>query len=319
MQIRILSADEVRQALSMEQAIEIMGSAFGQYSAGHATVPLRTRLETERGVSLIMPAFLHTSRDLAVKIVSVYDRNSSMGLPTISAMVVALDAETGMPLALINGETLTALRTGAAGGLAARLLSRKNCRTLALFGAGVQAEAQLEAAMQVRDIEKVLLVDPNEQKARELAGLVSNRPGAPRVEIINDPDRAAASADLIITATTSSRPLFDGTLVKPGTHVTGIGSFTPEMQEIDSHLVKKSLVVVDSRQACLAEAGDIIAGGGKIDAEIGEIVNGSHPGRTDDFQTTFFKSVGIAVQDAAVAAAILKSAAVKNLGTSIQL
>ncbi len=319
MRIRVLTADDVKSCLSMQQAIKAMGSAFGQYSAGKATVPLRTRLHTGKGVSLIMPAFLHTTQDVAVKIVSVYDQNPALGLPTISAMVLVLDADTGFPRALINGESLTALRTGAAGGLAAELLSRPDSRTLALFGAGVQAKAQLEAVLEVRSIEKVILVDPRQDAANQLAAWVAALENAPAVEIGHDPDQAAAAADIIAAATTSTRPLFSGRAVRPGTHITGIGSFTPEMQEIDAQVVKKALVVADSRQACLAEAGDIIAAGGRIDAEIGEIVNGSHPGRTSSAQITFFKSVGLAAQDAAAAAAILASAEKRGLGNSIEL
>ncbi len=319
MRIRVLTANDVGRCLSMQQAIEAMGSAFGQYSAGKATVPLRTRLNTDKGVSLVMPAFLHATKEMAVKIVSVYEQNPSRGLPTISAMVLVLDAETGFPVALINGESLTALRTGAAGGLAAELLSRPDSRTLALFGAGVQAGSQLEAVLEVRAIEKVIVVDPNIEAARRLADLAAQRANAPQVEIETDADRAAAAADIIAAATTATTPLFDGEAVRPGTHITGIGSFTPEMQEIDARVVRKALVVADSRQACLAEAGDIIAAGVQIDAEIGEIVNGSHPGRTSRSQITFFKSVGLAAQDAAAAVAILRNAERQDIGRVIEV
>ncbi len=319
MQLRILTADDVRRCLPMKDAIAAMEQAFGQYSAGRTRVPLRSRLHTERGVSLIMPAYLQGASELAVKIVSVYEDNPDLGLPTISAVVIALDAKTGFPKALINGESLTALRTGAAGGLAARLLSRPDSKALALFGAGVQARSQLEAVLEVRPIEKVTLIDPRQDAARRLASLVAEKENGPLIEIGQDPDQAAATADIIVTATTSAQPLFDGEVVKPGTHITGIGSFTPEMQEIDAVLVKKALVVADSRQACLAEAGDIIQAGGRIDAEIGEIVIGRHPGRTSNSQITFFKSVGLGVQDAAAAAAILDNAEKLGLGRIIDL
>ena len=119
MQIRILTGDEIRQALPMNKAIEAMRSAFGQFSAGQANVPLRSRLAGEKGVMLLMPAFMKTSKDLAVKLVSVYEDNPGLGLPTVSALVLVFDPQTGRPKALMEGDVLTGLRTGAAGGLAA--------------------------------------------------------------------------------------------------------------------------------------------------------------------------------------------------------
>ncbi len=152
MKIRILTADDVRAALPMKKAIEAMGSAFGQFSAGDATVPLREKVPSHKGVTLIMPAFLHKSEDLAVKIVSVYPDNPTLGLPTVAGTVLVLDPQTGMPTAFMEGDSLTAIRTGAAGGLAADLLARPDAATVALFGAGVQARSQLQAVMAVRKI-----------------------------------------------------------------------------------------------------------------------------------------------------------------------
>ena len=138
MEIRILTASDIRAALPMRAAVDAVGQAFKQFSSGNAEVPLRTRLHTEKGVTLLMPAYLKESRHLAVKTVSVYGDNPGLGLPTVTALVLVLDPRTGQPRALLEGDTLTALRTGAAGGLAAELLARKDAGRVVLFGAGVQ-------------------------------------------------------------------------------------------------------------------------------------------------------------------------------------
>ncbi|RME51894.1 MAG: ornithine cyclodeaminase [Caldilineae bacterium] len=317
--MRILSAADVTAALPMPAAIEAMRRAFGQLSAGEADVPLRARVATEKGVTLLMPAYLRQSRELGIKIVSVYGDNPSRGLPLIAAAVLVLDPETGFPRALMDGASLTALRTGAGGGLAADLLARKDARVVGLFGAGVQARAQLQAVMAVRSIERVYLRSRTRQSAERLAAEIATWPDAPAVTLADSPRQAVQHADIVIAATTSSTPVFDGHDLQPGTHVTGVGSFTPQMQEVDAVTVRRARVVVDSREACMAEAGDLIIPGAEIDAELGEIVNGEQPGRRSEEEITFFKSVGVAVQDAAAAAAVLAQAEARGLGTVVEL
>jgi ornithine cyclodeaminase/alanine dehydrogenase-like protein (mu-crystallin family) len=319
MQIRVLTAADIRSALSTTEAINGVERAYAQLSSGKATMPLRSRFHTQKGVTLLMPAHLHDSGDFAVKIVSVYGDNPKLGLPTVAATVLALDPETGMPLALMEGDSLTALRTGAAGGVAARYLARTDARKVALFGAGVQARAQLQAAMAVREIERVWIVDPFESAARRLADDIAGWSDAPQVTLADSAQSAVAQADIVLAATTTMTPLFDGNDLKPGTHVTGVGSFTPQMQEIDATTIRRARVVVDQRDAAMAEAGDIIMGKATIDAEIGEIINGHKPGRQNDEEITFFKSVGLAVQDAVTAGAVLKAAEEKGLGTVIDM
>ena len=319
MQIRILNGDEVRKALPMTAAIEQVRLAYRQFSAGKATMPLRTRLNTDKGVTLLMPAFLHQSRDLAVKVVSVYGDNPNLGLPTVSATVLVLDPDTGMPRAFMDGDSLTALRTGAAGGVAADLLARTDARTVALFGAGVQGRAQLEAVLTVRNIARVMVYDPVGAAAEKFAEEVQRWPDAPGIHIADTPRAAVRDADIILTASTSKTPLFDDADLKPGVHITGVGSFTPEMQEIPAATVHRARVVVDSREACRAEAGDIIQSGAEIHAEVGEILNGDSPGRTEADQITFFKSVGLAVQDAVTASAVLAAAEQADSGIRIDL
>ncbi|NJN98528.1 MAG: ornithine cyclodeaminase family protein, partial [Anaerolineales bacterium] len=154
MKIRILSAEDVRRALPMSEAIEAMRSAFGQLSANQADLPLRTRLQTDKGLLLFMPAFLRQSREIGFKMVSLWGDNPAKGLPAVIALATVIDPDTGEPKALLNGEMLTAIRTGAGGGLAADLLARPDASIAAVFGAGVQARAQLEAACAVRPIKE---------------------------------------------------------------------------------------------------------------------------------------------------------------------
>jgi ornithine cyclodeaminase len=259
---------------------------------------------------------------MGAKVSSVNPGNTDRGLPMIQAVVLALDPETGRLLALLDGTWLTALRTGAVGGLAADLLSRENSSTVALFGAGVQARTQLEAVRCVRPITDVRVMDRIGDSADalvdELSGVTARR--------VDDPDEAIDGADIVIAATTSSTPVFDGSKIAAGTHVTGVGSFTTEMREVDTALVMRARVVVDQREAILAEAGDIVGpiSEGMVDesvisAEIGEIVLGEQPGRTSADEITFFKSVGNAVQDIAVAALVLRRAEAADRGVVVEI
>ncbi|MDJ0737324.1 MAG: hypothetical protein QNJ47_25220 [Nostocaceae cyanobacterium] len=319
MQVRIISAPEVKAALPMSKAIEAMRQAFGQLSAGEASVPLRSQINTEGGVTLLMPSYLQRSRDLGVKIVSVYGDNPSLGLPMVTATVLVLDSHTGLPKAFIDGNSLTAIRTGAAGGLAAQLLAREDAKIVALFGAGVQGRWQLQAVLAVRNIQQVNLISRTQASAQKLAAEIATWENPPLVNLVSTPTEAISNADIVITATSSATPVFDGKDLKVGTHVTGVGSYTAQMQEVDAVTVKRATIVVDSRSACLAEAGDIIIPQAEIDAELGEIVNGVKPGRESQTQITFFKSVGVAVQDVVAASAVLAQAEAKSLGTLVNI
>jgi ornithine cyclodeaminase/alanine dehydrogenase-like protein (mu-crystallin family) len=326
MKLRILSAEDVHHALPMGRAIEVMRQAFGQLSANESIVPLRTRMETDQGLILLMPAFLKQSRALAFKMVSIWGDNPSKGLPAIIALAVALDPDTGQPRAIINGEALTAIRTGAGGGLATDLLARPNAEVVAVFGAGVQARAQLAAVREVRHLKEVRIFGRTPSSVEAFANEVAASPNAPQVVVAGTRAAAVTGADIIITATTSEKPVFDGRDLSPGTHITGVGSYAPHMQEVDEITVQQAKIVVDSLQACLAEAGDLIIPLNKniiaktdIHGELGQIVNGEISSRETADEITFFKSVGVAVQDAAAAAEVLRVAEAENLGTITEL
>ena len=320
MQIRILSAADVQTALPMSKAIDAMRRAYGQLSAGKVNAPPRQHISTDKGVTLLMPAHLPERSEFGIKVVSVYDDNPNLDLPRITATVLVLDPATGLPKAFMDGSSLTAIRTGAGGGVATDLLARQDAKTVGLFGAGVQARAQLQAVMAVRDITRVNLISRTQASARQLATEISEWVDAPEVNFVPNSQQVVEDADIVICATTSATPLFDGNVLRPGTHITAVGTFVPEKREVDTTTIRRSnQIVVDSREACLEEAGDLIIPNAEIDAEIGEIVNGNKQGRQSDDEITFFKSVGVAVQDAVAGSVVLSEAEAKGLGIVVEM
>jgi ornithine cyclodeaminase len=313
----------------MDETIAAMKSAFTALSAGKAVVPLRSHLEVPGtdAVNLFMPAFLESASQpsLAIKIVAVRPQNPTRGLPMIHAAVVVIDAKTGEMLAMLEGGSLTAIRTGAGSGAATDFLARRDSHQVAIFGAGVQARTQLEAVCTVRKIEEAWVYDPNRKNVDQFIQEMTGKDPIPaHLHAADTPAQAASNADIICTATTSTTPVFPSDVVRPGTHINGVGSFTPAMQEIPANTVLKATVVVDSREAALAEAGDLIQllandliTEAHIQAEIGEVIAGTRLGRTSQDQITFYKSVGVAVQDAAAAQLALSNARTRGLGQPV--
>ncbi len=234
-------------------------------------------------------------------------------------------ATTGAPAAVMDGTYLTALRTGAASGAATDLLARQDARRAAIFGAGVQGRTQLEAICVVRPIREAWVYDVSPERAVAFAIEMSHRLSLP-VEAASTPAEAVSKADIICTATTSTSPVFDDADVRPGTHINAVGAYTPEMQEIPAETVLRARVVIDHRESSMAEAGDLLIpmrqgrmAEDHIHAELGEIAAGLKPGRASAEEITLFKSVGVAVQDAAAAGAVLAAAQEMGLGTEVAL
>lgn len=300
----------------MPAAIDCMARAFAELSAGRAAMPQRTQLPAADGTTLVMSAHLPQPATTCVKVVSVYNGNAARGLPAIMGLVLVLDGETGRPRAVMDGQELTSIRSGAAGGLAAKLLARDDARTVALFGAGHQARAQLAGVRAVHPIEQVIIVGRSRESAERFAAELA---GEIRVEVLDDSAAAVRAADIVITATSSSDPVFNGRDLQPGVHITAIGAYKPTMRELDSAAVGRSRIFVDHRAAALAEAGDLISVGVTDFIEIGEVVNGTQPGRQNRDQITLFKSVGVAVQDAAAAQAVVDAAEMLGIGNAIEL
>lgn len=325
----ILSADEVRKALPMGETIEAMKRAYASLSDGRAAAPLRTRLPIppHEGLSLFMPAYVQTDAGeaLAVKIVSLFPENPKRGLAYIQAAVLVLEADSGRALALLEGSSLTAIRTGAGSGAAIDLLARRDSKTVAIFGAGAQGRTQLEAACAVRKIETAWVCDSNAEQAQKFAAEMAGRGLIPKdLRVAVNPAQAAKDADIVCTATTSSSPVFADENLKRGAHISAIGSYTPEMQEVPAETIVRARVVVDSISATLAETGDLVkplqSGMIKeshITAELGEIILGRKAGRGSDEEITYFKSVGVAVQDAMAAQLALQNAMKMGLGRNV--
>lgn len=285
-----LNAEATREALPMADAIDAMEHAF----SGEAEAPVRTLV----GPSMVMPGLLDGI--MAVKVVSIVPGNP-VGL------VVAFDTE-GSPLGVVDGPTLTAIRTGAATGLATRLLSSEGASVLTVFGAGAMAEDQIAGVRAVRGIQRVLVWSRNLQRAEVLAERVGG-------EVFTDPDDGVALADVVVCATPSTEPLFSEEAVRSGTHINAIGAFTPEMAELGADLLERSYVVVDDVAAAAVEAGDLIRAGRDPNTTIRDLLSGSAPQIGED--VTVFKSVGVAAQDVAAAARAIANAHERSLGLTL--
>ncbi|MDR5708285.1 MAG: ornithine cyclodeaminase family protein [Armatimonadota bacterium] len=320
--LRILSGEELRRAVSMREAIAAVGEAFVALWEGRVHAPPRIHLSTPSGVALYMPGFAE-GIGLGVKAVAVYPENPRLGLPTLHAAVLLQDGSTGRPLALLEGSTLTALRTGAATGVATDLLARPQPSVVGLIGAGVQARTQLEAVCAVREVTQVRVYARTPEHREAFVAWARAQPWIRGASVFPAPsaELAVRGADIVITATTSATPVLRAEDVAWGSHLNAIGAFTPAAREIPPELVARSRVFVESLEAARAEAGDLIlaAEETKLDwstvTELGAVAAGARPGRTTPDEVTLFKSVGHAVQDLAVGMLALRRAEERGLGT----
>jgi ornithine cyclodeaminase/alanine dehydrogenase len=322
----LLNRDQVASLLTMAECIEAVERAFAELASGTAVLPLRASIPSPGGISLYMPAYLRDGQALACKVVAVFkDNPKKHRLPTITATVLLQEAETGRVCCIMDGEYLTAVRTGAASGVATRHLARREPgQTAAIFGAGVQGRMQLEGVAEVRRLSRAWVYDPDAEAASRFAREMSRRLDL-EVAVASGPSEAAR-ADILCTATTSPRPVFDGRQVREGAHVNAIGSHTPEARELDGELIRRARLVGDSREACFRESGDIVLplregliGEGHFHAELGEIVSGRKPGRLSAREITVFKSNGLAIQDAAAASLVYRKALAVGAGASLEL
>jgi ornithine cyclodeaminase/alanine dehydrogenase-like protein (mu-crystallin family) len=324
--ILLLTDSDVRKALSMSDAIEAMSRGFADLSSGEADVPVRTYIPLDRfdGNALFMPAYSAGDEAFAVKIASIHGGNRALGLDAVQALVILFDATNGNPLAILGGKSITAIRTGAGSGLATRYLSRLDSKVAVIFGSGVQARTHLEAVCCVRDIELAYCIGRSQANAQSFAADMSDTLG---IEVIaTDDTGVVAEADVICTTTTANDPIIMRDMLKDGVHINAVGTHRPEAAEVSADIVLVSKVVVDQREACLKEAGDIIlpirAGlisEDHIFAELGEIAAGVKPGRETENEITLFKSVGNAIQDLAAANEAVKNAHRLGLGTALDI
>ncbi len=323
----LLTMDDVIKVLEMPDCIDVVEKAFVELASGTAVLPLRIPISPPGGLSLYMPAYLKELGALACKVVTVYkDNPTKHNLPTVIGKVLLQDPVTGDVICIMDGGYLTAVRTGAASGVATKYLARKDVgQTAGIFGAGVQAKMQLWAVATVRKLNKAFVYDLSDDAVKGFIAEMSSKLNI-EIEKTDSPDDMLAKSDIICTATSSATPIFDGNKVKPGTHINGIGSHTPNARELDTAIVKKSKFIADSYEACLKEAGDIMIPieEGAIDkshmfADLGEIVTGKKSARENNDEITLFKSNGLAIQDVATAKLVYDKAKAAGVGTDVKI
>lgn len=322
----ILARNDVMKVLEMADCMRVVELAFGELAGGSAVLPLRINITPPDGLALYMPAYLKEMGALACKVVTVYKNNpKNFNMPTTIGKVLLQDPRTGNVICIMDGGYLTAVRTGAASGVATRHLARKDKGQIAgIFGAGVQAKMQLWAVAEARELAKAYVYDISDDAADKFAKEMSLKL---KLDVIkaNSPEKMLES-DIICTASSSATPIFDGRKVKDGTHINGIGSHTPGARELDTEIIKRSKLIADSREACLKEAGDIMIpikegqiSESHIYAELGEIILGKKPGRENDKEITLFKSNGLAIQDTATAKLVYDKALAAGIGVNVEI
>ncbi len=305
-----LDGDAIRAAVPIDDMLDAVEAAYRDVAAGRDRSPIRSRVALDDGDLLLMPGVREGGAGSSVKLVTVMPGNAGRGLPTVQAVVVWFDARTGRPVALIDGATLTAMRPGAASGVATRLLARPDARTLAMIGAGGQAEWQVRAILAARPIERVLVHARTPGRREAFASRMAETTGI-EVRAVASAEEAVREAEVVACATTSSTPVFEAAWLRPGAHVNGVGAFTLGMVELPPELFgTASLVAVDSRSAAMEESGELVAAiehGSAAEedlVEIGSVGRDWADGRDPD-AITVFKSVGLAIQDVAAAELIV--------------
>ena len=326
----LLSRAEVESLLDPDRLIDALAEAMVDLSSGAASMPTRVAATVAEHDGLLgaMPAWLPSAGTLQTKLVSVYPRNAARGIATHQALIVAFDPETGSPVAVMDGTAITAQRTAAGSALATRLLAREAARTLAVLGTGVQAVSHLRYVPRVRAFTSILVAGRDSNEARALAEAASAELDT-EVEAAGSFEEAVRSADVVCATTHAEEPVLRREWLRDGAHVNSVG-WTPSGREIDAETVRDSLVVVESLASAFAEGPggsndlrwpvrDGVVGPDHVHTEIGQILAGSEPGRTSDRQLTLYKSVGVAVQDAAAAGLVLRGARARGVGRDIGL
>ena len=321
----LLSETDVRHLLSMDDLIHSMESALAEFSAGRTAQPLRTVIEVAPNHAFfgVMPAYMPATGALGTKLVSVFGGNAAVGLPSHLATILLMDSSTGELLAVMGGRYITEARTAAVSAVSARLLAREDAGVLAILGSGVQARSHLRAFSHVRALRDVRVWSPSAARRREFAETMHREIAAP-IAPVSSAQEAVDGADLVIVATASREPVLRGEWVANGAHIAAVGACRPDQREMDTALVARARVFVDSRTGALAEAGDLLLPirEGAFDAahilgELGQLAAGAIPGRRAPEEVTLFKSLGMAVEDVAAAHLAYERATERGLGRGI--
>jgi alanine dehydrogenase len=323
----LLTEQDVRIVLSMPDLIEAMERALVGFSSREVAQPLRSVIEVglQRAFVGVMPAFIPEPAALGTKVVSVFGSNTAVGLPTHLATIVLLDPMTGELLSIMDGRFITEARTAAVSAVSVRHLAHRDASRLAIIGSGVQARSHLEAVALVRDLSEVRVWSRSLDNRTAFAREMRSRVNAP-VTVAASAQDAVEGADVIVLATSSREPVVRSEWIADGAHVCAIGACRPDQREMDTELVGRGRIFVDSRTGALAEAGDIVIPlkAGIFDethlaGELGEVVMGTVAGRTSANEVTVFKSLGMAVEDVAAAHLAYIKAAERGLGRGIVL
>ncbi|WP_066393035.1 ornithine cyclodeaminase family protein [Neobacillus mesonae] len=327
----ILSEPQIRSLYTMKDAIQDLEAALIDYIEGKISNPHRMVIEfpDKKASALYMPSAIESVGKSAVKVVTIFPYNPSIGKRTTQGVILLSDTNNGDHLGCLNASYLTRLRTGAVSGIATKYLARENASSVAVVGTGAMAEEQLQAVLEVRDIKTIMLFNRTKEKAQAFAKKISElAPGFDGdIIVMHDVDEAVSKADIVICSTRSETPVFSGKALRPGTHINGVGSYLPHMQEVDVVTLHRcSKIVADTMEGVKDEAGDFIipANAGtwsfsELHGEIGELAAGQISARENDEEITFFKSVGIAYFDIAVAAAVYEKAIQAGVGTQVEI
>ena len=331
MDVTVLSAEDVAKLLPMRDCIQVMRDALASLARGKALVPLRMvmRMPDASGFLGVMPGQIDADGGregaLGMKAVSVFPGNARRGIDTHQGAVLLFEADTGRLSALMDGATITAIRTAAVSGVATDLLARKDAAELAILGAGVQARTHLEAIAAVRPIRRVRVWSRNPEHAVDLVKESSARYDA-TIEAVPTAEAAVRGADVVATVTASPAPVLQRPWVKDGAHINAVGSSIPTTREIDTATMAAARLFVDRRESALNESGDVLIPmregaftADHIQAELGEVIIGKDPGRRSAAELTLFKSLGLAVEDVASAAFILKRARQTGAGQVVRM
>lgn len=326
----VLNREQVESLLDTDALIAALAPAMVELSAGRVSMPKRVAAQVQEASGLlgVMPAYLPSSRTLVCKLVSVFPRNGSLGLPTHQAVVMLFDAESGVPKAMLDGASITALRTAAGSALATQLLAPADADVLLIIGTGVQALAHVRAIPRVRKILEFRVAGRNDKSTEAFARKLSEELDA-EVRAFPIGPEAYIGAHIVCATTHAEEPVVKGEWLAAGMHMNSVG-LNARGREVDAAAVKRALLVVESRQAALAPppsgANDIgwairdgVIGPEHVHAEVGELVAGTRPGRSNPGQVTLYKSVGVAVQDAVAARLVYDAALERGLGTEIDL
>jgi ornithine cyclodeaminase len=321
----IINHSQVRELLPMKDCMEVVGEALAGLARGEGVQPLRAgfRLPGRNGIMAWMPGSLASGKPFGIKILSVIDNASELGVGSHQGGVLIFDPVNGSPIALCEADALTAVRTAAVSALATDRLARPDVTKLAVLGAGTQARSHIEAMLAVRPIEQIKMWSRTRATAERVAAESSDLHGV-TVEVVDDVVSAVEDADIVCTTTSSRNPFFLSEMLRPGMHINAVGASAPTWFEIDSGVLPMVTLFTDRRESLANEAGEFIEAvetglvpAGLVVPELGEVLNGDHPGRTSETEITLFRSLGLAVEDIASAQLVYQRAVERGLGTQV--